>query len=250
MRTRTLLPFVVIAGLSLAACSPASPSPQGPDATQSATQETTDFSDISSYYPVAVGNTWEYSMTLPDPLGTVTETETMTDVVRVDDDSVRATIERTFHYENGSVDDVTDSVDYVFHSDGSLEVPYQSLPDTSGTVVTVKSGTMVWPTDEEFEAGTEKTGTIEASANGVDQTVDFAISGGGVETVKVPAGSFDARLLNQKLTISIPSLSIDGLPISAKSWLAPGTGLVKTEIPGLLGTGSVSLVLEKFTPGA
>ena len=248
MRSRLVLPTVIFLSLTLAACTSSPPVDTGVDATEPSSAASDDYSDLSSYYPVAEGNTWEFSMQLPDPLGTVTETETMTEVVRVDDDTVRATIERTFHYENGSTDDVTDSVDYVFHSDGSLEVPYQSLPDTSGAVVTVKSGTMVWPTDEEFEAGTEKTGTIEASANGIDQTVDFAIAGGGVESVTVPAGTFDARLLEQKLEISIPEFSIDGLPIAAKSWLAPGTGLVKTEIPGLMGAGTVELVLVKFTP--
>lgn len=249
MRTRLVLPTVLFLSLALAACTSSPQEPGGTDGTEPGIPATDDFADLSSYYPVAIGNTWEYSMKLPDPIGTVTETETMTDVKRVDDDTVRATIERVFHYENGSIDDVTDSVDYVFHLDGSLEVPYQSLPDSSGAVVTVTSGTMVWPSDEEFEAGTEKTGTIEATADGIAQTIDFVIAGGGIESVTVPAGTFDARLLTQKLTISIPEFSIDGLPVSAKSWLAPGTGLVKTEIPGLLGTGTVTLELVKFTPG-
>ena len=136
-------------------------------------------------------------------------------------------------------------------SDGSLEVPYQSIPDSSSAIVTVKSGTMVWPTDEEFEAGTVKTGTIEASVEtsgkSIEQSVEFSIKGAGVESVTVAAGTFDARLLEQDLLVSIPSLSVNGLPISAKSWLAPGTGLVRTEVPGLFGTGSIVMELVKFT---
>jgi hypothetical protein len=249
MRTRLLVPAAILLSLTLAACSPSTQAPENEDVASSAPAD--DFSDVSSYYPVAVGNAWEYEIVFPEPIGTVTTTETMTTVVR-DGDSVRATIARTMHYENGLTDDIEDSVDYVFNDDGSLEVPYQSLPDSSGTVVTVKSGTMVWPTDEEFEAGTVKTGTIEASveASGttIDQSVDFSIKGAGVESVTVPAGTFDARLLEQDLTISIPSLSVDGLPISAKSWLAPGTGLVKTEIPGLFGSEPIVMTLTRFTP--
>ena len=249
MRTRSAILATLLLSLTLAACTAAPTAPV--DDAESPAPAADDFSDVSSYYPVAEGNTWVYSLELPAPIGTVTETETMTKVVR-DGDAVRATIERTFHYESGFTEDVVDSVDYVFHDDGSLEVPYQSLPDSSGSVVTVTSGTMVWPTDEEFEAGTVKTGTIEASVESsgqtIDQTVDFSIAGGGVESVTVKAGTFDARLLIQDLKVSIPSFSIDGLPISAKSWLAPGTGLVRTEVPGLLGSGSVVMELVKFTP--
>ena len=112
---------------------------------------------------------------------------------------------------------------------------------------------MAWPSDEEFEAGTKKTGTIKASVETsgqtIDQVIDFVISGGGTETVKVPAGEFDARLLKQTLTISIPDFGVDGLTMKASSWLAPGTGLVRTEIPNILGEGSISMELVKFTPG-
>ena len=253
MRTRALAPVVLLLSLTLAACSAPSTAPTGGSDGTAAPAPTDDFADVSSYYPVAEGNTWEYEMTMPEPIGTVVETETMTKVVR-DGDTVRATIARTFHYENGSTPDIEDTVDYVFYDDGSIEVPYQSLPDASGGTVTVKSGEMRWPSDAEFEAGTPKTGTIEATVEtagqSIDQTVDFTITGAGVESVTVPAGTFDARILSQKLVVKIPSLGLDGLPIAATSWLSKGTGLVKTELPGLLGTGAIVLQLVKFTPAA
>ena len=109
MRTRTLIPAVFVVSLALAACSSPAVENSGVDAPPT-TPAADDFSDVSSYYPVGEGNTWQYEMVMPDPIGTVVETETMTEVVR-DGDAVRATIERTFHYESGFAEDVTDSVD-------------------------------------------------------------------------------------------------------------------------------------------
>lgn len=212
-----------------------------------------EYENISPYYPVALGNTWTYRMNYPDPVGVITETEEMTAVTPEGDD-VRVTIERSFHYENGSSPDFSDSVEYIFHADGSLSVPYQSIPDNSGADVEIHDGELVWPTTAEFEAGTPKTGvinlTVTAGGASFDQVINFTITGQGVESVTVPAGTYEARKLLQSMRVSIPSAGVNDLPIDATVWLAEGVGQVKSEVPDLLGSGSpITVELLEFTPG-
>jgi len=207
----------------------------------------------SIYYPVAEGNTWVYSIDYGTG-STVTDTEVMTKVVP-EGDGARVTIERTFVWDDGSQPEIKDSVDYVFGSDGSLTVPFQSIPTAGGTTVTVQSGTMMWPTNAEFEAGTAKTGTIQATVETSGQTfaesVDFTITGAGVEDVTVPAGSYSARKLSQALVISLPDLGVSGLTVNAMTWLADGVGPVRTEVPDTIGGGATIVqVLLSFTPGS
>lgn len=245
---------VALAALALlAACAagPTTPSDSGtPEPAPSAGGA---YDGISPYYPVGLGNTWVYRMNYGEPVGEVTETEVMTAVTPEGDD-VRVTIERSFHYENGSQPDFTDSVEYIFHPDGSVSVPYQSM-STAGAETVIHDGQMEWPSTAEFEAGTEKTGvinlttTIEGSS--FDQSVQFSIRGDGIEPVTVPAGTFEARKLLQSMLVSIPSAGVDALPINATVWLAEGVGQVRSEVPDLLGSGTPVVVeLLSFTPGS
>ena len=250
IRTSVLSLTALLLAATVAACSAPAPVKDAPDAPDSSSA-TGDLSDFSPYYPLAEGNAWEYTATYPDPVGVVTYTETMTKVEQ-DGDEVRATIARSFHYENGMNPDFEQDVEYVFHEDGSLTVPYQSLPDTSGAKVTVKSGELVWPSTAEFEAATPKTGTIELTSEAAGVSLDlsaaFTITGAGVESVTVKAGDFEARKLAQSIEISVPSLSEETFTVDTTTWLAEGTGMVRTEIPGLFGAGATTVELVTFTP--
>lgn len=241
-----LVSLALLAGCSAAPAPSAGPSGSpAADAPPSAVE--------SIYYPVAEGNTWVYSIDYGSG-STVTDTEVMTKLVP-EGEGTRVTIERTFVWDDGSQPDLKDSVDFVFASDGSLSVPFQSIPSAGGSTVTVQSGTMTWPTNAEFEAGTAKTGTIQATVETSGQTyaetVDFSISGAGVENVTVPAGSYSARKLAQALVISLPDLGVQGLTVNAMTWLADGVGPVRTEVPDTIGGGATIVqVLLSFTPGS
>lgn len=250
---RTGLAIVTLALLAgcTAAPAPAGTSTTDPAATEEPAAPTSTVASI--YYPVAEGNTWVYSIDYGNG-STVTDTEVMAKVVP-EGDGARVTIERTFVWDDGSQPELKDSVDYVFGSDGSLTVPFQSIPSAGGSTVTVQSGTMAWPTNSEFEAGTAKTGTIQASVETSGQTfaetVGFTITGAGVEDVTVPAGSYSARKLNQALVISLPDLGVEGLTVNAVTWLAEGVGPVRTEVPDTIGGGATIVqVLLSFTPGS
>ncbi|MBN9239714.1 MAG: hypothetical protein BGO97_08445 [Micrococcales bacterium 70-64] len=234
----------------LAGCTAAAPS-DGPTTEPGATDGPAATVE-SVYYPVAEGNTWVYSIDYGDGM-LVTDTEVMTAVVP-DAGGARVTIERTFVWDDGSQPDVVSTVDYVFGADGSIRVPFQSIPSAGGATVTVESGTMTWPTADEFEAGTAKTGTIEAtvetSGSTFAETIDFAITGAGTEDVTVPAGSYTARKLVQQLVISLPDLGVSGLTVDATTWIAEGVGPVRTEVPDTMGGGTTIVqVLKSFTPG-
>jgi len=242
--------FTLVLIASLAACT-AAPSPTSdPSASPTGSSSATPESSVTSiYYPVAQGNTWVYSIDYGSGT-TVTDTEVMTVVVPEGDGS-RVTFDRTFHWEDDSQPDLKDTVDYVFAADGSLTVPFQSIPSAGG-IVTVTSGTMVWPTSAEFEAGTAKTGRIEASVENAGTTtkevVDFAIVGSGTEAVTVPAGSYTARKLSQALVISLPDLGVEGITVNAITWLVEDVGPVQTVVPDMSGT-TITQVLVSFTPG-
>ncbi|MBX3099321.1 MAG: hypothetical protein KF761_07035 [Salinibacterium sp.] len=218
--------------------------------TDPTSQGSSDSIEVTSiYYPVAVGNRWVYSIDYGSG-SLVTDTEVMT-AIHAEGDGARVSISRTFHWDDKSRPDVTDSVDYVFAADGSLTVPFQSIPSAESTII-VSSGTVAWPTPAEFDAGTTKTGRIEASVftNGTTakETVDFTISGGGVQDVTVPAGTFSARVLNQALVVSLPDLDVNGLALTAVAWLDESVGLVKTIVPDHNGA-TITQVLVSFTPG-
>lgn len=251
--------FVVVAAtiaITLAGCTttPAtttapSPSASAP-AVDSSAAATDPFAGVSIYYPVALGNTWVYSI----DYGTgsvVTDTEVMTKVV-AEADGVRATIQRSFTWADKSQPDFTDSVDYVFNPDGSLSVPFQTLPAAGGTV-TVNSGELQWPTSAEFAAGTPRTGQITASIDTAgtvtNQTIDFTIVGAGVEDVAVTAGTFTARKLLQNLLVSLPDLGVTGLAINSTSWLAEDVGAVRTEVTDAAGGATIVQQLVSFTAG-
>lgn len=247
-----LAALIVVA--SLAACSSApttapstAPTAAGSPAADAAPAE---FADLSVYYPVAVGNTWVYSI----DYGTgpvVTDTEVMSAVEPVAN-GASATIDRTFHWEDGSQPDLTDSVEYVFHDDGSLTLPFQSIPTGAG-VVTVESGTIQWPSTAEFEAGTPKTGTIEASVDTggtvTAEVIAFTVQGSGTESVSVPAGTYTARKLLQNLLISLPDLGVTDIPVDTVTWLAEDVGAVRAEVPDSAGGDSIVQQLVSFTPG-
>ena len=236
----------------LAGCSPTTAGDSGGSDEPSDSEESSASVIDSGYYPVAEGNEWVYTMTYPEPIGIVTETETMTAVTTDGDGGAEVTIARSFHYENGSTPDFSDEVTYLFHADGSIEVPYQSIPSSdAGAVVTITSGTMVWPNDEEFEAGTVKSGditaTVESGGLSFDQVIHFEVSGAGEEAVSVPFGDVTARKLVQSLVVSIAEYGVE-VPISATSWLQADVGLVRTEIPDLVSGAPITVELVSFTP--
>jgi hypothetical protein len=207
------------------------------------------------YYPVAPGNTWVYRVDYGSALGlgAVTDTERMTNVHRVAG-GTRVTISRTFHYENGRYPDFVSNVDYVFHKDGSLTVPFQNGILTRGTKITVKSGSIVWPKPEELKSGHTSTGhiraTIKSAGRKIDANVLVALRGAGTASVRTPAGSFThARVLHQDLIEKLRRLGTQ-VTIRTTTYLVEGIGVVKSTVDsGLPGTNGITTELVSFRRG-
>jgi hypothetical protein len=259
MKRPLLIAAALGAALALAGCTASPVTSDGSSSTAPTPDPSgNEFADLSVYYPVALGNTWVYSIDYGPDADTYTDTEVMTKVAP-EGDGARATIERTFHNDADGTDtsgDIVSIVDYVFAADGSITVPFQSIPSAGDATITVRSGTMTWPNVAEFEAGTPKTGTIEATVQippgqPIDETVAFTITGGGTEDVTVPAGSYSARKLLQNLLISVPSFGLSNLGVDAVTWLVEDVGPVRSEVPDALGLGGPTIVqvLVSFTPG-
>ena len=244
-RIATSLLVLAVVG-AITGCA-AAPTPSGPAVERA-------FAVNSGYFPVAVGNTWVYTAAYAEPVGIVTETETIVSVLPDAAGGAEVDIQRDFHYENGSRPDFSDLVAYQFHDDGSVELPFQWIPRADSTSeITPSGGRFVWPSDSDFAAGTATTGQItllvEANGEGYDETVSFEILGAGEESVTVPFGTFTARKLVQNLTVAVPSLGVE-VPITATSWFQADVGLVRTEIPDAFGGPTITVELVSFTPAS
>jgi hypothetical protein len=207
-----------------------------------------------TYYPVALGNTWVYRVDYGAALGLgiVTDTEEVTKVHHTAA-GTHVTIARTFHYQNGRYPDFTSTVDYVFHKNGSLTVPFQNGIQTRGTTITVKSGSIVWPTPQTLDSGHKSIGHIRASIRSAGQTINadvlVLVRGAGMASVRVPAGSFRrARILHQDLIETISRISTR-ITIKTTTYLVEGVGMVKSTVdsglPGLGGSVTTRLISYK-----
>jgi hypothetical protein len=84
----------------------------------------------------------------------------------------------------------------------------------------------------------------------------FAISsyrgnrGAGTQTVHVPAGTYQATVVNETMTVKVMGFSVG---VDVRTWLASGVGPVKSEVStkaASLSSGIVSeQVLKSFTKG-
>jgi len=251
----------VIALFGCSAPAPTGGSTPGPNAGDTPSASPTvdaDFSEISVYYPIALGNTWTYRMDYYgfNDVGIVVMTETVTELTPVAD-GVRVLIDRTFHHENGLFPDSTESLEFTFHDDGSATVPYLAYPPDSGVManlyqVTVSGGDVSWPTVSDFEAGTPATSTVTASLSSGELTfgesVAVSATGEGTEPITVAAGTFTARRLRQDIVATV--IGQGAVPSSVTTWLAEGVGPVHTSVVDeVFGSEVVTVDLVEFVPG-
>jgi hypothetical protein len=245
-----------VAALTLAACGGShSPSATGSSSqpasshSSSSPGSATAVSSNSVPFPVGVGDTWTYSTS--DSAGTTgTAVEKMAAVSPVSGGE-QVTMDGT--------DDIlgtttTNTAYYIFHSDGSITLPFSQF-NTGSTTSDVKllSGTLEWPSASALASGQTSTSTlqIQFSVNGQseDATATITVKGAGTQSVTVPAGSYTATVVDMTM-----SETVEGIPVSdtVTTWLAPGVGPVKSEVMlNENGTSTVAAtqVLTSFTQG-
>ena len=139
----------------------------------------------------------------------------------------------------------------IFRPDGSIEVPLTQF----GATVKVESGSILWPSTAQLASGQPYRDTIVMKVDeaGHDQTLKMPVTvrGEGTSAVTVPAGTYQAALINETMDTSIDGYK---LSMAVRTWVANGVGPVKSEVySDMLGGSSNSPLsteeLVSFTKG-
>jgi hypothetical protein len=202
----------------------------------------------AAYFPVAVGNTWVYKESLGQAIGTSatgTVTSKMTAVTPTSGGEL-VTMTRTVTYPTPS----TTKEILQFNSDGSIEVP---LNQFGGGSVTIESGSVLWPGSSALSSGQAYHSRIvmKVVENGQSRTVTMpvTIQGEGTSSVTVPAGTYQATLIADTMTVSFDGY---GFTITIHTWVANGVGPVKSQAYSTVRGQTLGLTtqeLESFTKG-
>jgi hypothetical protein len=249
-----LLAAAAAAGLALAGCgggsaagssgsTTGSGSPAGqPTASGGASSVT-----APAIFPATVGDTWVYQEKVTEMKGTVTNQVAAVSPQAGGGEKVtmksRADLSGLPH--------TATSQTFIIHPDGSISVP---LTQVGSTAITVKSGSIVWPSAAQLAAGRPQTSTLVVSVNEGGHTLtekaNIVARGAGTQTVHVPAGTYRATVINETMTVKVMGFRV-GMDI--RTWLASGVGPVKSEVStkaAALSSGIVSeQVLKSFTKG-
>jgi hypothetical protein len=226
-------------GSTSASNSPAASASTGP--TSSATSNSY-VSDASVPFPVAVGNTWVYQVAssinnkqslLTDRIVSVTSVPGGHRVMMSESVSGGATTQQT----------------YIFYANGTIGYP---VTEANGVSVTDSSG-VLWPNAANLASGRDYQSVLHIrDGNTVpakDESAHVTVRGGGTASVTVPAGTYQATIVDMVLAMQVGSFGTSTL---VQTWTAPGAGPVKSQV-SVLSAGNTKVVtteeLLTFTKG-
>lgn len=197
-------------------------------------------------FPVAVGNTWVYQTTAGVNGVNGLITNTVVSVVPVPEGR-RVTMAETVNLGGAAR---TTQLSYVFYADGKIEYP---VSPASGVPVVGGNG-VLWPAAADLASGRAYRSVLRVRAGTTTparyENANVTVRGGGTEPVTVPAGTYQATLVDMVLAMRIGSFATSVL---VKTWTAPRTGPVKSQVY-VLAAGKTALTaterLLAFTGGA
>lgn len=200
----------------------------------------------TTLFPATVGNTWVYQDTLAgSQSGTTTNM-----ITAVTPDSAGQQVTIKTHSDIAGLPSTPTALTYQFNSDGSIEVPYAQVGNNT---VTIKSGGIVWPPRAQLATGQPHTSTlvlqIKVAGHSVTVQAHVTVKGAGVQSVTVPAGTYQATVVDETISEQVAGVSV---AIVVKTWLANGVGPVKSVASTKSGTVSEVVsteVLKSFTRG-
>lgn len=226
-------------GTTGAASTPAgttSASPETPSATSSPVA-----SGASVPFPVAVGNTWEYETVTGTGNGLVTNrVMSVTPVPGGHRVTMTSIIGPNPHPS-------TTRLDYMFYSDGRIGYPVNE----SGGVSVLGGSGVLWPNAAQLASGQAYHSVLQVRLNaaGPTRTANVTVQGGGTQAVTVPAGTYQATVVNTTMLMHVGNFTSTVL---LKAWDAPGIGPVKTE-ETIMAAGKTTVItteeLLTFTKG-
>jgi hypothetical protein len=196
-------------------------------------------------FPVTVGDTWEYQTTanVNGERGLTTDKIVSAGPTAA---GYQVTMSETVDV-GGSV--ISAQPVYLFYPSGKVGYP---VTDANG--VSVTGGGVTWPDAAGLASGQVYHSVVRVRVSqagaSADQNANVTVQGTGTAGVTVPAGSYQATVVNMTITTQVGSYATT---VDVKTWLAPGTGPVKSEVLTRAG-GKTKLtttnVLLTFTKGA
>lgn len=203
------------AGGNAASKSPAASHSTGSSGSTSVTTATVPF-------PVGVGDTWRYRTTDGRTVNRIIAVTPASGGQQVTMRSAITNLGSTTH----------DTAYYVVNSDGSISLPFSQFDSSSsGASVKLISGNIFWPPADQLSSGQAYHDAlkIEFSTNGTTQnvTAHVTVRGAGTQSVTVPAGTYNADVVNMTMAETIEGISVSSV---VRTWLAPGVGPVKSEV--------------------
>jgi hypothetical protein len=171
----------------------------------------------SAPFPVAVGNTWTYQAVTSINNAHAIDTKRVLSVTPTTGGR-QVSMSDTVVPGSGTV-----TQKYVFYDNGQIGYPIS----TNHGITLVSGNGIVWPNAADLASGKpfHSTSKIKLSS-GQFEAADITVQGGGNESVSVPAGTYQATLVNMTIVTHVGSFTTT---ITVKEWTAPGTGPVKTE---------------------
>jgi len=195
-------------------------------------------------FPIGVGDTWKYKTTYGTTVNKMTAVTPVSGGQQVTMSSAITSLGTTTH----------DTAYYVVHSDGSISLPFSQFNTNSSTAsIKLISGNIFWPPADQLSSGQAYHDTlkIEFSEDGMQQdvTAHVTVQGAGTQSVTVPAGTYNADVVNMTMSETIKGITVSS---EVKTWLAPGVGPVKSEV--ILYEGGIDHIagenqLTSFTAG-
>jgi hypothetical protein len=192
----------------------------------------------STVIPAQLGDTWVYAVD-SSVLGKGTETARISAVTPVAGGQ-RATLSTSLSLA-GSKEPFRFASDFTAGPDGSV-----TFGSTSFMGAKLASANVNWPSPASLTPGRPRTSTVTGSFLGFRTTERVTVTNVGPATVIVPAGSYQATLLEQTVTDHSGNRDV------IKSWVVNGIGQVKTETTVIVkGERAVSSAqaLTSFTKG-
>ncbi len=170
-------------------------------------------------FPVAVGNTWLYQVTAKINGAQSTETKKILSVVPVSGGR-RVLMSQTTVLGNTRT---TSQDTFVFYSNGTIGYP------VANSEVSVTGDGVLWPSAAGLASGRAYTSVlpIKVSKTGPAQDANVTVQGEGTHAVTVPAGTFQATLVVMTMSVRVGGFGSDE---EVETWVAPGTGPVKSEV--------------------
>jgi hypothetical protein len=185
-------------------------------------------------FPIAVGNTWVYQT-----LSSINNTQSLVTNRIVSVAPVpgghRVTMSSTIGPAGAGK---TTQETYIFYANGQIGYP---VNEASGVSV-VDDGGVRWPDAADLASGRDFRSVLHVRVSNTVparyETANVTVRGGGTASVTVPAGTYQATIVDMILATKVGSF---GTSVLVKTWTAPGTGPVKSEV-SVLAAGNTQLI--------